>query len=382
MSNISQLANVPDISFIENMSLEETEQQVIDTYLRLYQELTGKEAELGDADTKKLLIKAFSLIIYQVMQYIDAKGKAELLKSSTGDALEGLAALLGITRNGSGKAIAVERFTLSAERPDVIAVPAGTRVKTQNGHYFNTTEYAEIAAGDMYVDVPIQAEEAGTASNDLIAGVINTLVDPIAYVAKVENVTKSTGGTDTENDDSLTERVYLAPSKFSVAGPIGAYEYFIREWRSDVGDVKVVSPTPCVVVLYVVLNDGRVLTDAEKTSLLEYISDDYIRPLTDHVQCGTPEEIDYTIDVTYYIARSDSMNANNIKEAVEATVEEYKLWQRKLGRDINPTELVYRIREAGAKRVSLTAPTDVVITDIQLPNCTDTNLAYGGLEDD
>jgi len=43
LSNISQLANVPDISFIENMSLEETEQQVIDTYLRLYQNLRERK---------------------------------------------------------------------------------------------------------------------------------------------------------------------------------------------------------------------------------------------------------------------------------------------------------------------------------------------------
>ena len=98
MSNIKELANVPEISFIENMSLQETEELVRANYTRIFKELTGQDAELGEADAKNLIIKSFSLVLYQVMQYVEAKGRAELLKTSTGDALDALAALFGITR--------------------------------------------------------------------------------------------------------------------------------------------------------------------------------------------------------------------------------------------------------------------------------------------
>ena len=68
--------------------------------------------------------------------------------------------------------------------------------------------------------------------------------------------------------------------------------------------------------------------------------------------------------------------------AVTAAVQSYQSWQRHLGRDINPTELIAKIREAGAKRVKLTAPADIVVGRTQLPKCTGQTVTYGGLEDD
>ena len=127
MSNISELANVPQISFIENMTLQETEEQLKAEYARIYREQTGKELVLGEADAKTLLLKAFALIEYQTMQYADIKGQAELLKTSTGEALDALVALLGLTRQESKKATAKERFMLAEARADTVAVPAGTR---------------------------------------------------------------------------------------------------------------------------------------------------------------------------------------------------------------------------------------------------------------
>lgn len=184
MSNISELANVPQISFIENMTLQETEEQLKAEYARIYREQTGKELVLGEADAKTLLLKAFALIEYQTMQYADIKGQAELLKTSTGEALDALVALLGLTRQESKKATAKERFLLAEARVDTVAVPAGTRVKTQGGRYFNTLDYAEIPPGSTYVDTIVQAEEAGAESSGILAGEINILVDPIPYIFK------------------------------------------------------------------------------------------------------------------------------------------------------------------------------------------------------
>ena len=113
MSNIKELANVPEISFIENMSLQETEELVRANYTRIFKELTGQDAELGEADAKNLIIKSFSLVLYQVMQYVEAKGRAELLKTSTGDALDALAALFGITRQEARRATCIVRWTPS-----------------------------------------------------------------------------------------------------------------------------------------------------------------------------------------------------------------------------------------------------------------------------
>lgn len=382
MSNIKELANVPEISFIENMSLQETEELVRANYLRIYKELTGEDGALGEADAKNLLIKSFSLVLHQVMQYVEAKGRAELLKTSTGDALDALAALFGITRQEARRATSIVRFTLSGERSEPTAIPAGTRVKTRGGKYFNTVDYAEIAAGELSVDVSVQAEEAGAGSSGIAAGEIDTLVDPIAYVASVASIVESTGGLDIEDDDGLTERVWLAPSKYSCAGPRDAYTYYVKEWRTDVDDVQIVSPEPCIVHVYVVLEGGVLPTEAERDELAEYLNGDTIRPLTDVVACPAAEEVPYDIELTYWIGGSDQKSAGTIQTQVEAAVDAYESWQRKMGRDINPTELVYRVRAAGAKRVKLASPADIVIGKTQLPARRARTVTYGGLEDD
>ena len=83
-----------------------------------------------------------------------------------------------------------------------------------------------------------------------------------------------------------------------------------------------------------------------------------------------------------WIGDGDQRSAGTIQEKVTAAVQSYQSWQRHLGRDINPTELIAKIREAGAKRVKLTAPADIVVGKTQLPKCTGQTVTYGGLEDD
>lgn len=382
MSKISELDGVPEISFIGHMTLQETEEQLRAEYARLYREQTGKELVMGDADPKNLLIKAFALIEYQTMQYTDAKGRAELLNTSTGESLDALVALLGLTRQQAKKATAKERFSIAEARAGAVAIPAGTRVKTQGGRYFNTLSYTEIPPGSLYVETMIQAEEGGAASDGIPIGDISVLVDPIPYISAVENVSESTGGLDVESDDGLTERAFLAPSRFSCAGPRDAYEYYVRDWRSDVGDVQIVSPEPCTVAIYFILDDGRLPNETERESLVEYMSGESIRPLCDKVICVEPEEVEYAIELTYWIGDSNQKSAGEIQSRVDAAVEEYQQWQRHLGRDVNPTELIAKIREAGAKRVKLIAPEDVAIEKTQLPKCTGKTVTYGGLEND
>lgn len=385
MSNISELANCPELNFIENMTLRETEEQLRALYTRYYREITGKEPELGAADPLALLIKAFAAMEYQTMQYVDVKGRMELLKTSTGDALDALGALVGVSRKEPTRATATERFILAEARGTVTAIPAGTRVKTEDGKYFNTLNYAEIAAGDTYADVVIQAEEAGAGSGGLLAGAIKILVDPIPYIASVTNTTESTGGLDTEDDDSLTRRIYLSPSVYSCAGPRDAYEYYAREWRGDVADVRTESPQPNQVDIYFTIQDEdgvRLPNATELAEMKAYMSGDTMRPMCDQVNCKAPDEVEYAIAFTYWIGSSDQKSVSEIQGKVNAAVEEFQTWQRKLGRDINPTELIARLREAGAKRVKVTAPADETVEKHELPRCTGAAATYGGLEDD
>lgn len=134
MSNIAELANCPELSFIESMTLQETEEQLRELYTKYYREATGKEPEIGEADPLNLLMKAFCAMEYQTMQYADAKGRMEMLKTSTGDALDALAALVGLTRKEANRATATVRLRFrkrkAARRP--FRRERGSRARTGN----------------------------------------------------------------------------------------------------------------------------------------------------------------------------------------------------------------------------------------------------------
>ena len=73
MSDIKKtLEGYPDISFIENMTLESLQEQMIADFTEKYKEETGQELTLGLADPNRLVLYSAALQIYQGMQYITA----------------------------------------------------------------------------------------------------------------------------------------------------------------------------------------------------------------------------------------------------------------------------------------------------------------------
>ncbi len=231
--------------------------------------------------------------------------------------------------------------------------------------------------------MPCICQTAGIAGSGLAAGSINILVEPIPYVAKAVNIEESRGGSDIEDDESLAERVYLAPASYSTAGPTDAYVHHTKSYGASIGSVNVTSPIPGDVEVRVLLKDGTLPSDALLESLLEYLNDETIRPLTDHVKVLAPETMDYNLVMTYYIARSDSAKAVAIQNAVNTVVNEYNQWQTfTIGRDINPSELIRRVVNAGAKRAVVTLPEFTVVPPTTVARVENVSVTYGGVEDD
>ena len=72
-----------------------------------------------------------------------------------------------------------------------------------------------------------------------------------------------------------------------------------------------------------------------------------VRPITDEVHALAPTAYSYSVNVDYYVLNSDAVKLDSIKTAVQAAVNDYVSWQQsKIGRDINPDELIKRVRDA------------------------------------
>uniref|UniRef100_A0AAU8B617 Baseplate assembly protein n=1 Tax=Dulem virus 34 TaxID=3145752 RepID=A0AAU8B617_9CAUD len=347
-------------------------------------EATGATVSLDRASVHRMILYSAAAQIYQAMQYVDRAGKQSLLKYSYSDFLDNLGLLKGVTRKAAEAATTTLRFTASASRTVATAIPKGTRVSSGGSVYFETTEYAEIPAGDLTVDVAAVCTDTGTAGNGMVAGELSTMVDPVPYVAGVANVTETEGGAEIESDADLAERIYLAPGAYSTAGPEDGYLYHAKAFSAAIGDVVATSDHDAGQVdIVFIMADGSTPGEEMISGLKDYLSDKTIRPMTDLVTVSAPEEVIYSIGLTYYINRSDSARAVTIQAAVEQAVADFVTWQRTIGRDINPSRLVQLVMAAGAKRVTLTAPEFVAVgaTDVAALSGTP-SINYGGLEDD
>ena len=382
MALIDEIANLPDVSFIDNVTLDQIQAQLVSDYISKYEELTGETAELTRADPVSLILYACSVQIFQAMLYVDRAGKQDLLKYSYGEFMDNLAALKGITREPAKPAVVTMRFSLQAIRPEAVGIPAGTRVS--NGEiYFETDEYAEIPSGDTYIDVTATCQTDGEEGNGIIAGEINVLTDPIPYVASVVNTESTAGGADIEDDDTLASRIYMAPSKYSVAGPEEAYRYWITQFNSSISDVYLDSPEAGQVLIEFILEGGQLPNEAMISALGTYLANENIRPLTDLVLIQAPATASFNVNVQYWINKSDTNQAASIQAKVNQAVEDYILWQQsKIGRDINPDMLVSKIKDAGAKRCVVTYPAYTVVPDASIARIGTKTVTYGGIEND
>lgn len=383
-NEIQKLYSLPEISFIEGITYEGILNEMVADFETKYTEETGQKIKLRPGDKEHIHLRVLAGQYYQMYQQLDYAAKMNLLKYSKGDFLKHLGAFKKTFIQEPRAAAVKVRFTLSEVRKDVIYIPEGTRVTAGDGVYFATDDYAEVAAGESYADVTCTCETAGDIGNNYQPGMIEIIVDPVPYVKSVVNVTKSDGGSGEESEESFRERIFLAPSSYSVAGPADAYEYWVKQYNSAaIEDVKIYEPVEAVVDIRILLQGGALPSETFCSGCLQYLKDNPIIPLTDNNYVLPPDVVGYDLKATYYISRSDINNVKSIQDSIEAAKDTYLNWQRtKIGRDLNPDALIEFVRAAGGKRCVIESPVFTVIPETSVAQEKTVEFVYGGIEDD
>ncbi|MCF7936831.1 MAG: baseplate J/gp47 family protein [Synergistales bacterium] len=369
-------------SDLDNIQFTETDTAKVESYvLTTHEAITGKKLYPGDPE--RLFLEGLAALIAQQRVIIDYTGKQNLLGYAQGNFLDHLGVLTDTTRLEASAAKATMQYSIAEPLGFAVLIPAGSRVTPGGQIYFATTEAAEIPAGDTSVTVTAQCQTAGSDGNGFVAGQINKMVDVVENITSVANTDTSLGGSDEEADDNFRQRIRLAPEKYSTAGPYHAYVYWAQTAHQDIADVSVLSPTPGQVNLYVLMTGGELPQQTHLDDVEEIVSSDKRRPLTDQVSVQAPAQVSFDVDITYYISTNDAGIAASIQDAVQDAVDAYILWQKtKIGRDINPSDLIRRIQQAGAKRVEVTSPAAFQTLDLSEVAADGTKtVTYGGLED-
>ncbi len=346
---------------------------------------TSLNETLYPGDERRIFLQNFMPVLIALKNDINNTGRANLLRYMYEDILDAYAEPFGVIRLSAQKALVTLQFTLSAAQAFDITIPLGTRATPDGTLFFATKSDLIIPAGDTTGSITSEATISGASHNGFTSGQIKNIVDPITYVSTVSNTDTSIGGSDAETDDELRERIRLAPSSFSVAGPSNAYKYWALTADKTISDISISSPTPGSVQLVVLMDGGVIPSQIILDKVFDVVNSDNIRPLTDNVSVVAATASDYAINFTYYINRDDSTLESSIRASIEnsgGVVDQYKVWQsEKLGRDINPDELRKRVLNAGAYKLTMVNPVATDLDDTKVAQNTTVTITYGGLID-
>jgi len=410
-----------------DIQFSETDSRKIQGRLqRVYEEIRRANGSpgfrLADGNPERLVQLTEAAALTQVATDIDETGKGNLLFFAKGEMLDHLGYLYGERgrRLQASKALTTIRYTLSIPRTVITPIPKGYRTTPDNKIFFATKKMIEIPAGELYADVEAECMTAGLAGMGFEPGDINNMVDVSPFVASAVNITPTSGGSDTEDDEAYRARIQLLPESFSVAGPDGAYEFWARTANPGISDTRVWMPDldmedfgkflepwgitnplefynalfnyyresgtgPGNVNIAVLMKDGELPSAEIKEQVLETVSDKKVRPLTDFVHIKDPEPVKYDIAVRYWIRNDDATKAQSIIDSVESVVQRFISWQKNvLGRDINPSFLYQLIMECGVKRVIIENPvfTKLEPWQVGILSADPIQVIYEGLEDE
>lgn len=376
----------PDIEFLET----DTE-TVISNMIALYEETqraAGRDNyKVHPASPERIFISWMAAIIVQQRTLINNIAKMNVpryaAKSENEEYLDSLAELFKDTpRLPASPASAIFRFYISEPQQQSTIIPAGTRISFDGVIIFTTSEVLEIKAGETSGDVEAVCTQPGTVGNGLAVGQVKEVVDLFDHYQKAENITITGGGAEKEDNESYYERLRESMESFSTAGPVNGYIYHTKSTSSAIHDVVATSPTPGVVDIRILLQNGELATDAFLEETKEKLNADDIRPLTDIVTVANPETVDFSVDVTFYITKGSSTSPAIIEANVREAVDGFIKWQtEKMGRDINPSYLTQMMMAAGAKRVEVRQPTFQKIEATEVGRITGKTVLNGGLED-
>lgn len=232
-----------DLSFLETDS-----NRIYDDLITALEESVGEPLYPGDE--RRIFGDALVALFVSIYNEANDACKQKMLQYARGEALDAIGARYNCIRIEPTTAKTVLRFSIKEALNGNILISAGTRVTPDNEIYFETTENVVLQAGQTSVTADAVACGTGANYNGYEAGMLNQLVDLVPYIDEVTNIVTTYDGDDGEpypevdggvGDDNYRERIYLAPTALSVAGPHDAYKYHALSADSSIADVAVIS---------------------------------------------------------------------------------------------------------------------------------------------
>ena len=273
------------------------------------------------------------------------------------------AQMRGISRAPAAKAVGTLRFSVRQAGTSDLSIESGTVCMTADEVRFQTTAAAVLEAGELTVDVPAEALEAGRSGN-AATGEIRILTACPVGITGCTNPAPFTGGSDQEDDESLRTRILESYRRLPNGANAAWYEQTALT-HAGVAAAKAVGRARGIGTVDVYIATEAGVPGAE---LLAEVQADLQgrREIAVDVQVKAPEAEE--VDVTAEIAVREGADFAAVKAAAEQALAAF-FSGRRLGRAVLLAEvrdLLYHVE--GVENYRLLAPTaDIPADDTVLP---------------
>jgi phage-related baseplate assembly protein len=325
-----------------------------------YEASTGKTLRPGQPET--LLINSLAYREFLFRYKVNEAAKQNLVSFATAPVLDYLGELVGVVRLPASNAVCSLELTFISSHAALV-IPAGFTVASADGMAIFATDVAtEVEANVETITVGATCLQSGETGNSYLPGSINLIQSPQLFLLSASNVETTNGGGSAETDIQLRERIKLASSIFSVAGPSGAYEYWAKTASPNIVDVKVRSVVPGRVEIFPLMESGET-PQAILDKVFDICDDVKVRPLTDTPLVIAPTAYEYTISVNLTILPDADPDIEHEK-AITALTKYADEKRSKLGLDLVPTKIKQDIASDGLYDAQVVSPSSNVVLGI------------------
>ena len=325
----------------------------------------GEETGLEPREGTDLSARMYALAaqVYALYVQADWVTRQAFPQTAEGEYLDYHAQLRSLERKPALPAQGTVRFTAGEAAQSDRAIPEGTVCMTAGLVRFATTQAAVLPAGELTVDVPVQALEPGTAGNVSAQTVVSMAVAPMG-IASCTNPQAFAGGADGEGDEELRARILDTFRRL----PNGANAAFYEQGALSFDQVAAaaVIPKPRGVGSVDVIVSTLAGTPGEE--LLEQLQDyfEQRREIAVDVQVKAPTPV--TVNVAVQVKAKGGWDKTQVLDQVEETLESW-FDGKLLGQDVLLARLGSLIYGCdGVENYAVSAPAaDLAVDADELP---------------
>ena len=325
----------------------------------------GEETGLEPREGTDLSARMYALAaqVYALYVQADWVTRQAFPQTAEGEYLDYHAQLRSLERKPALPAQGTVRFTAGEAAQSDRAIPEGTVCMTAGLVRFATTQAAVLPAGELTVDVPVQALEPGTAGNVSAQTVVSMAVAPMG-IASCTNPQAFAGGADGEGDEELRARILDTFRRL----PNGANAAFYEQGALSFDQVAAAAVIPKPRGLGSVDVIVSTLAGTPGEELLEQLQDyfEQRREIAVDVQVKAPTPV--TVNVAVQVKAKGGWDKTQVLDQVEEALEGW-FDGKLLGQDVLLARLGSLIYGCdGVENYAVSAPAaDLAVDAGQLP---------------